>query len=155
MQKVICVYRCPSPSPPDRVDRPVAQGKVGGTREFVGGHCLPTTISPDLGAGRNLTAICQDWPANSCSLLMVVTQEATQPVATLYRPVPTSFRNPTEQQDVGLPLMIPLAMVVLDIFAQHPPQRALTKKNDLGQTLLLHRPDPALRIGVQIRTMSR
>ena len=51
--------------------------------------------------------------------------------------------------------MIPFGMVVLDIFAQRPPQRALTKENDLGQTLLLHRPDPAFRIGVQIRTVSR
>jgi hypothetical protein len=41
------------------------------------------------------------------------------------------LRDPTEQQDVGLPLMIPLGMVMLDVFAQRPPQGALTKENDL------------------------
>jgi hypothetical protein len=40
-----------------------------------------------------------------------------------------------EQQDVALPLMIPLGMVMLDIFAQRPPQGALAKQNHLGQAL--------------------
>jgi len=109
---------------------------------------LPTTISHGLGAARNLTAIGRHFPANSCSLLMVITQEPTQPLATLHRLIPTSFRNPTKQQNVGLSLMIPLGVVVLHVFAQRPPQRALAKENDLGQTLLLHRSHPALRIGV-------
>jgi hypothetical protein len=32
--------------------------------------------------------------------------------------------------------MIPLGMVMLDVFAQHSPHGALTKKNDLRQTLI-------------------
>jgi hypothetical protein len=35
--------------------------------------------------------------------------------------------------------MIPLGMVMLDVFAQRPPQGALTKENDLRQTLVLYR----------------
>ena len=35
---------------------------------------------------------------------MVITQEPAQPLATLHRVVATSFGDPTEQQDVGLPL---------------------------------------------------
>src|SRR5262245_41910143 len=46
-------------------------------------------------------------------------------------------------------------MVMLDIFAQRSPQRALAKKDDLGQALLLQRPDPALRIGIQVRAARR
>src|SRR5450830_1344740 len=102
--------------------------------------------------GRN---IGRDLPANSRSLVMVITQEPTQPFATLHRLLTTRFRDPTEQQDVGLPLMIPLSMVMRNIFGEGPPQGALTKENDLRQTLLLHRSHPALRIGVQIRTVGR
>src|SRR5664280_695029 len=68
---------------------------------------------------------------------MVITQETTQPLATLHRLLTTRLRDPTEQQDIGLALMIPLGMVMLDVFAQRPPQGALTKENDLRQTLVL------------------
>src|SRR5450756_1579650 len=103
----------------------------------------------------NLTAIGRDLPANSRSFLMVITQETTQPLATLHRLLTTRWRDPTEQKDVGLPLMIPFSMVMLDLLAQREPQRALTKENDLRQTLVLHRPDPALRVGIQVRTAGR
>jgi len=48
--------------------------------------------------------------------------------------------------------MIPLGMVMLDVFAQRPPQGALTKENDLRQTLILYRLDPAFSIRIQVRT---
>src|SRR5450756_1450973 len=98
---------------------------------------------------------CRDLPANSRSLLMVITQETTQPLATLHRLLTMRLRDPTEQQDVGLPLMIPLGMVMRNIFAQRPPQGALAKENDLRQALVLHRPDPSLSIGIQVRTAGR
>jgi hypothetical protein len=69
--------------------------------------------------------------ANSRGFLVVVTQEPTQPLATLHRPLATHFRDPEKQrkqQDVGLPLMIPLGMVMSNILAQRTPQRALTKE---------------------------
>ena len=82
---------------------------------------------------------------------MVITQESAQSLAALNRPGAADGRTPREQQDVALPLMIPLGMEMFDIFAQGSPQRALAKENHLGQTLLLHRPDLALRIGIQVR----
>jgi hypothetical protein len=46
-----------------------------------------------------------------------------------------------EQQDVVLPLMIALSMVMLDVFAQGAPQGAFSEEDYLGQALLLYRPD--------------
>jgi len=58
---------------------------------------------------------------------------------------------PRKQQDVALPLVIPLGVKMFDVFAQCPPQGPLAKEDHLGQALLLDRPDPALRIGIQVR----
>ena len=82
---------------------------------------------------------------------MVITQESTQSLAALNRPIAADVRTPREQQDVALPLVIPLGMKMFDIFPQRAPQGALAKQDHLGQALLLHRPDPALRIGIQVR----
>jgi hypothetical protein len=65
------------------------------------------------------------------------------------------FRITGEQQDVTLALAIPLDMIMFDVFDQRPAQGALTQREPLGQALLLHRPDPALRIGIQVRTAGR
>ena len=73
---------------------------------------------------------------------MVVTQESAQSLATLNGLLVVGVRTPREQQDVALPLVITLSMVMLDIFAQRAPQGALTEEKHLGQALLLHRPDP-------------
>src|ERR1035438_10355470 len=90
---------------------------------------------------------------SSCSrrLLMVIVQDPTQPLTTLHGLRASRFRGPTDQQDVGLPLMIPLGIVMRNIFAQAPPQGAPTKENDLRKTLLLDRSHPALSVGVQVR----
>jgi hypothetical protein len=81
---------------------------------------------------------------------MVIAQEPAQSFTTSYRLLAADVRIPSEQQDVALPLMIPLSMVMLNIFAQRPPQGVLAKKDHLGQALLLHRPDPTLRISQKI-----
>jgi len=62
---------------------------------------------------------------------------------------------PREQQDIALALVIALGMVVFDIFLEGPSQRTLAKEDHLGQALLLHRPDPALGIGIQVRAAGR
>ena len=62
---------------------------------------------------------------------MVIAQEPAQPLAALHRFLTMRLRDPTEQQDVRLPLMIPLSMVMRNIFAQRPPQRTFTKENEL------------------------
>ena len=79
---------------------------------------------------------------------MVITQEPTQSLAALHGPGAADACIAGEQQDVVLPLMIALSMVMLDVFAQCAPQGALAKEDYLGQALLLHRPNPALRIGI-------
>jgi hypothetical protein len=82
---------------------------------------------------------------------MVIAQESAQALAALNRPVAADGRTPREQQDVALPLMIPLGMEMFDTLTQSPPQGVLAKEDHLGQALLLHRPDPTLRIGIQVR----
>ena len=52
-----------------------------------------------------------------CRLLMIVPQEPTQSFAALNRPRAMNIRLPREQQNVALALMIPLRMVMLDVFA--------------------------------------
>jgi hypothetical protein len=47
--------------------------------------------------------------------------------------------------------MIPLGMEMFDILTQGSLQGALAKEDHLGQALLLHPPDTALRIGIQVR----
>src|ERR1700716_2117113 len=78
---------------------------------------------------------------------MVIAQEPAQSLAALHGLLAADVRIPREQQDVVLPLMIALSMVMLDVFAQFASQGALAEQDYLGQALLLHRPDPALRIG--------
>ena len=48
---------------------------------------------------------------------MVVTQESAQPLATLNGLLVVAVGTPREQQDIALPLVIALRMVMLDIFA--------------------------------------
>ena len=48
---------------------------------------------------------------------MVVTQESAQSLATLNGLLVVDVRTPREQQDIVLPLVIALRMVMLDIFA--------------------------------------
>src|SRR5215470_2569231 len=74
--------------------------------------------------------------SRSRCLLMVITQEAAQPLAALNRFVAADVRAPREQQDIALPLVIPLAVVMLDIFAQRSSQRALAKEDHLAQALV-------------------
>ena len=68
---------------------------------------------------------------------MVIAQESTQSLATLHWPLATNVRIPGKQQDIAFPLVIPLSMEVLDVFAQCSPQRALAEEDHLGQALLV------------------
>src|SRR5271156_6759296 len=86
---------------------------------------------------------------------MIITQEPTQSLTALHRPGAADACIAGEQQHVVLPLMIALSMVMLDVFAQGAPRGALAEEDYLGQALLLHRPDPALRIGIQVRAARR
>src|ERR1700757_2506611 len=92
---------------------------------------------------------------HSGCLLMIVAQKPTQSLAAPHLPLAVPIRRPRKQQDVTLPLVIPLGMEMVDIVAQRPPQGALADEDYLGQALLLNRPDPALRIGIQVRAARR
>jgi hypothetical protein len=96
-------------------------------------------------------------PANGASrrLSIVIAQEPAQSLTAPHRPLPRPIRHPWKQQDVTLPLVIPFGMEMFDIVAQCPPQGALAEQNHLGQALLLDRPDPALRVGIQVRAARR
>ena len=87
--------------------------------------------------------------------MMIIAQKPTQSLAAPHWPLALPIRHPRKQQDVALPLMIPLGMEMVEIVAQCPPQRALAEEDHFGQALLLDRPDPALRIGIQVRTARR
>src|SRR5262245_20377230 len=113
--------------------------------------------SPPRSAGRTRLALLAS-PISSRSLVgglrrlsIVIMQVPSQSFAALHRPGAADVRVTREEQDVALSLVIPLDMVMLDIFSQSPPQGALAKENHLGQALLLHRPHPALGIGIQVR----
>jgi hypothetical protein len=92
-------------------------------------------------------------PADAASrrLSMIEAQKPTQSLVAPNRPLPAAVRIPRKQQDVALPLVIPLGMEMVDIVAKRMPQRALAEEYHLGQTLLLDRSDPALRLGIQVR----
>ena len=66
-------------------------------------------------------------------------KEAAQSLAALNRTVTADVRTPWKQKDIAPPLVIAFGMVMLDIFAQRSPQRALAEQNHLGQTLLFYR----------------
>jgi hypothetical protein len=68
--------------------------------------------------------------------LMIIIQKPAQPFATLHRPASSRLRVTRKQQDVVVPLMITLRMVMRNIFAQCQPQGALTDEKHLGQALI-------------------
>jgi len=96
-------------------------------------------------------------PTNAPSrrLTMIVAQEPTQSLATMHRPLAAAVRVPRKQQDVALPLVVPLGMEMVDIVVQRPPQRALAEQDHLRQALFLDRPHPAFRVGIQVRAPRR
>src|SRR5215475_15670415 len=89
-------------------------------------------------------------------LSIVIAQEPTQSLPALNRlRLVADIRITREQQDVTLALVIPLGMIMLNVFVQRPPRGCPAQQDHLGQALLLHRPNPALRIGIQVRTAGR
>jgi hypothetical protein len=49
---------------------------------------------------------------------MVIAQEPAQSLTALHRPLAVALPVPRKQQDVPLPLVIPLRMEMFDVFAQ-------------------------------------
>ena len=59
---------------------------------------------------------------------MVIAQEPAQSLAALHGALAADIRITREQQDVTLALVIPLGMIMLDVFVQRPPQGALAPR---------------------------
>src|SRR5262245_34046746 len=114
-----------------------------------------TSRRPNCSA-QNRSSGIEQLGVRSRRLLMVIAQEPTQSLPALNRlRLAADIRITREQQDVTLALMIPLGMIMLDVFVQRPPEGALAQEDHLGQAFLFHRADPALRIGIQVRTVGR
>jgi hypothetical protein len=75
---------------------------------------------------KNLT----DRPA-SRSLLMIIAQKPTQSLVAPHWPLALPIVFSRKQQDIALPLMIPLGMEMVDIVAQRLPQRPLAEEDHL------------------------
>jgi hypothetical protein len=71
--------------------------------------------------------------AQSRCLLMIVAQKPTQSLAAPHWPLAPTIRRARKQQDVALPLMIPLLMEMIDIVAQRPPQQRSPKRITLDK----------------------
>ena len=56
--------------------------------------------------------------APSRRLTMIVAQEPTQSLAAPHRPLAVPIRGARKQQDVALPLVVPLGVEMVDVFAQ-------------------------------------
>jgi hypothetical protein len=63
------------------------------------------------------------------------------------------FRGLRKQQDVGLPLMISLSMIMSNVFPHRLPQGSFTKQNDLDRhssfTDLTQRSEKAFKFGLR------
>ena len=77
---------------------------------------------------------------------MIIAQQPAQSLAALHGPLSADICIARKQQDVVHTLVIAFGMIMFDVFAQRSPQRALSNEDQLGQALVLHRSDPALRI---------
>jgi hypothetical protein len=85
-------------------------------------------------------------------LLMIIAQKPTQSLAAPHWPLALPIRRPRKQQDVTLPLMIPLAMEMVDIVAQRPAFRfGLRAGSASGST----RPDLMMAQNDRVNLVSR
>jgi hypothetical protein len=96
------------------------------------------------------------WSKNSCSLTLVVFQQAPKPFTTLHWTLMRcAWADHREEQDIALALMIPLVMIMLDILRQRMAERRFPKEAHPREALLLDCAHPALRIGIQVGRSGR
>jgi len=72
------------------------------------------------------------WSKYSCGLARVVFEQPTQPFTALYRAVILAYWSGWRtKQDVALPLVIALPMVMVHIFVEHLSQGVFAEQNQL------------------------
>ncbi len=92
----------------------------------------------------------------SCGFTLVVFEEAPEPFATLYWAFPLwGWADHRKEEHVALALMIPLVMKMCHILRQRMAERPFPEQDQPRETLLLDRPHPALRVGIEIRRPRR
>ena len=106
-------------------------------------HRNPARENPSIWIGRRISRDLRYPP-------VVVLEKTTQAFATLDGGFTTlRLILPTrEQQNVPLPLVIPLTVIMLAEVFHGAAQRAFPKQNEMRKTFALHRAHPALREGV-------
>ena len=85
----------------------------------------------------------------------VIPKHPAQPFPAFYSTIAAPLAIRTFDQLVAKALVIPLAMVVRDVLRDASAKMALSKRNDLCQTLGLDRPNEPLRIGVCVWSLVR
>jgi hypothetical protein len=117
---------------PSSLYRSTAQAMFGDTWAFASSIVVLAQVQ-----STSSHRIIRDFSARLRGFLMIIMQRPARPFATLHRPAPLRLRVTRKQQDVVLPLMITLRMVMRSTFAQRQPQGALTDEKHLGQDLFL------------------
>ena len=107
----------------DLTKRPAIRLLLTGAGLFTAAQCRAGLIGL-IGMSHSIAKHCL---GRLRCLLVIITQEPTQPLTALHGPLAADLRVTREQQDVALPLVISLGMVMLNILDQRPPKRALAK----------------------------
>src|SRR6516165_1878072 len=113
-------------------------------------HRNPAKENPSIWIGGRISRDLRYPP-------VVVLEKTTQAFATLDGCFTTlrQILHTREQQNVPLPLVIPLTVIMLAEVFQGAAQRAFPKQNEMRKTFAFHRAHPSLREGVQIRAARR
>ena len=85
----------------------------------------------------------------------VVAKQAAEPLMAFNRAAAAEATSTSIYQAIAQPLVISLAVVVLDVLPNDLPQMALSEWDHLGHALRLRRPNEPFGVGVQIRTARR
>src|SRR5215471_10648647 len=113
-------------------------------------HRNPARENPSIWIGGRISRDLRYPP-------VVVLEKTAQAFATLDGCFATLrlILHTREQQNVPLPLVIPLTVIMLAEVFHDVAQRAFPKQNEMRKTFAFHRAHPALREGVQIRAARR
>src|SRR6187200_763340 len=112
-----------------------------------------TSVQPSCRKTHGWRSIAQAyvWSKNSCGFTRVVFQQSPEPFTALkWACTLCILVDRRKEQHVALALMIPLVMKMRHVLRQRMPERGFPKEDEPRETLLLDRPHPALRVGVQI-----
>jgi len=94
-------------------------------------------------------------PADESSGDSLVVVQQSAKALTPADPSLASTQRASVDEPVPEPLMIPLAMVVLDVFGDRAPEMALAERDDPIEAFLLDRPHETFGVGIRVRRLVR